>query len=207
MRNTTALSGKGYGFAFEININYIDGSKAAISWTYSHDGDSSVDPSFQLSQPHPGIARTIIAELAQLRDLTAPFHYLPRKEDLECDTLYNWVMRSVRIPLTSLSNLALKRIVLIGDAAHAMPIYRGTGGNQALVDSTELGNLLCGLAERGEFPRSTELTDTQLAVIFYEKAYTRWQDAIVATESQLLTMHQPIEALRASRVETLDSKI
>ncbi len=201
MQNTTVLSGHGDGFAhFEININSITDTEVVISWTYSRDGSSSVSPSLQLSQPHPKIATAIITELAQLRDLAAPFNLLIEKKEMEDDTLYNWIMRSVRIPLKSLSALATKRIVLIGDAAHAMPIYKGTSGNQALVDSLELASLLC-LAKSDGSQQSTDLPDTQLALAFYGKAYKRWQDATLATESKLRTLHRPIEALGASGSE------
>ena len=207
MRNTTVLSSYGEGFAFEININSINDTRAVISWTHSHNGGSSVDPSLQHSQPHPEVAETIIADLARLAELTAPFNQLNRKEELARDTLYNWMMRSIRIPLDSLSVLASRRVVLIGDAAHAMPIYKGTGGNHALIDSVELGNIICGPVEETASLQSTDLAGTQMALTFYENAYKRWQDAIAATESKLQTMHRHVEALRAPGSEGLNSKL
>ena len=207
MRNRTVLTGFGDGIALEININSINDTKVIISWTYSRDGDSSVDANLQLSQPHPEIAKSIIADLARLPKLTTPFEQLNKKKELEKDTLYNWMMRSVRVPLESLSALGARRVVLIGDAAHAMPIYKGTGGNHALVDSVELGNLLCApIIGLGSEP-GTESRETQIALTFYQNAYNRWQTAIVDTESKLQTMHRPIDALTASRLEALNSKI
>lgn len=40
------------------------------------------------------------------------------------------------------------------------PFYKGTGGNQALLDSIDLGILHCGFAESNESRKSTELPDT-----------------------------------------------
>ena len=207
MRDTTVLLGSGDGCAFEININSIDDTNVVISWTYSRDGDSPVDSNLQLSQPHPGIAKTITADLAQLPKLSAPFDQLNSKKELEKDVLYNWMMRSVRIPLESLSAMTARKVVLIGDAAHAIPIYKGTGGNHALLDSIELGDLLCATTRRIGFGLKTESTDTQFALTFYENAHKRWQDAIATTESKLQTMHLPINALRATRSAGFNSKI
>ena len=184
MRNNMVLSGYGDGFALEINVNSINNAEAVISWTYSRDGLSRVDASLQASQPHPEIASLIIKDLIQLRDLSAPFDALMQMKELEGDTLYNWVMRSIRIPLPSLLALANKKAVLIGDAAHAMPIYKGTGGNQALLDSVELGSLLCSGCRD-----NTKSIDTQLVSTFFENAFKRWQDGIAATESKLQKMH------------------
>ena len=207
MQNIAVLSGIGDGFALEVKIDAIDEAEAVINWTYSRDSESSIDPTLQPSQPHSEIAKAIITELTQIRGLTSPFDFLINEESMKGDTIYNWVMRSIRIPITLLSASSTERLVLIGDAAHAMPIYEGTGANQAFLDSVALGGLLSGLANDGGTQQSHKSSGAQSILDFYEKAHPRWQDAVAAVEFKLRTMHRSIEFLRAQALEGATSKI
>ena len=204
MQDTTMLSGSGDGFNFQVNIDAINESEAVISWTYSRDGEASVDPTFQSSQPNPQIASAVVTEMTQIKDLIAPFDSLIQKKDLEGDTIYNWVMRSIRIPLKLLSAASTSRIVLIGDAAHAMPIYEGTGANQAILDSVELGNLLVTLTEGDRHWQGSEPPDVQILLHFYKEAYPRWEASVATAERKL---QKSITSLRSSARRGVDLKI
>lgn len=114
--------------------------------------------------------------------MSPPFQRFFQKEKITNDRLYRWNIRTIVISMNDLEHLASMGVTLVGDAAHAMTIFRGGGGNHAMADGVELLNSLKGGASAnalGEFVR---------------KARPRWQMGIGASEKDMHIMHQTMDA-------------
>ena len=107
-------------------------------------------------------------------------------------------MRSIRIPLEQLldsvrgpqakgegQRKSQAPVVLIGDAAHGMPIFLGDGANHAIVDAVELGRLVDEARKRGDSFETAVRS-------FYKGAHQRWVDGIDTSEGRLRDFHGPM---------------
>jgi len=84
--------------------------------------------------------------LAMIRSDAAAFPDLAQSalEGVEMDELNIWPFYSV--PKLDSWTSATRRVMLVGDAAHALPPTTGGGANQAFEDSYTLGKLLANLS-------------------------------------------------------------
>ncbi|CDZ97362.1 fad binding domain-containing protein [Phaffia rhodozyma] len=207
--------------AFSTTYNRFDKDKAQMQWIYLRLPTGSDDP---LWTPDRSLdkAREIPDELyIELEDLGkktekeySRFVLGVKKGD--GDAQYNWLMRCLRLPpLDELNKLKSQveggdRVFLIGDAAHAMPIFMGDGGNHALKDGHDLGQVLSKVIRaqdqahyesRSTEPKSSEPVLTALRE-FEAGALDRWGKAVDKSELRLLSLFKPIEEWRtASGVE------
>ncbi|KAL1931856.1 hypothetical protein VTP01DRAFT_8912 [Rhizomucor pusillus] len=95
-----------------------------------------------------------------------------------------------RFPSTELAAKSQKgRIVLIGDAAHAMTMYRGEGGNHGIQDAAELGMLLV------EAYKGDKLLE-QAVQEYYDLMLPRAQDAVKRSHEASIFMHGPKEEIK-----------
>lgn len=97
------------------------------------------------------------------------------------DTLFLWQMHTLPELSTWLS--PSKRIVLVGDAAHAMPPTAGQGANQAFEDACTLSLVLAALQEKGK--------DLDSALEFWQKMRQERIKQVVELAMQWNKMRQP----------------
>jgi 2-polyprenyl-6-methoxyphenol hydroxylase-like FAD-dependent oxidoreductase len=81
-------------------------------------------------------------EVGKLPELEHPFSDAFDVEYMRGDRILHWLMRDTLVPLDDLTRLAERRILLIGDAAHAMPILGGDGANATILDAVELAECI-----------------------------------------------------------------
>ena len=128
------------------------------------------------------IPLSFFERLAELGPLAEPFQSVLNRETAQHTAKYNWLMRSVWVPLTDVLHTAEKRIVMIGDAAHAMPIVAGEGASHALLDGLQLGKAL---------GNAVNSSPSQVVHDFYDAQHDRWETGIVHSEHCFSGLHKP----------------
>lgn len=109
------------------------------------------------------------------------------------DTLFLWQMHTLPELSTWLS--PSKRIVLVGDAAHAMPPTAGQGANQAFEDARTLSLVLAAVQQKGK--------DLDSALEFWQKLRHERVKQVVDLAMQWNKMRQPDKAGVSSNDGTL----
>ena len=149
-----------------------------VKYTYSrpaHEKDPLFRPDRGVSEAE-NIPKEFYHEIEGLKDLGPVFGDIFCPQKVRQDKVLNWLMRSLLVPLKKLQELADQGILLIGDAAHTMPILGSEGANWAIKDGVDLANYL---------------TDNDLSQLrkFYEQRYPDWQQAVSESERRLFDMH------------------
>lgn len=108
--------------------------------------------------------------------------------DERVDDLYLWRIRSLRFPRDELVHAADLSAIFVGDAAHAMPIFAGEGGNHAMLDAVDLCNIIA---------LNPSLPTGHLATAFYDGAGRRWMKGIEDSEAGIQRLHKPLGEWRA----------
>lgn len=165
-----------------VSITSITLEQVIINYTYSRparQSDPLYRPNRSLSEASL-IPEEFYAEVEELREagtlLAQIFNSQIRK-----DKMVNWLMRSMIVPLAQVQDLAERGILLIGDAAHTMPILGGEGANMAMKDGIDLAD---HLAQHG----LTGIRD------FYSNRYRIWKEVVERSEQRLTAMHIPVKA-------------
>ena len=164
---------------FRIAVDDMDEERIGLSYTYSRPARRD-DALFAPNRPTTGakkIPDELFSEISGLApSLSGPFRDVFDAKNMRNDRIMNWLMRSVAVDVLDLRAAAQKRLLLIGDAAHAMPILSGSGANEAIVDSAELADYI---AEHG----------TGSLTSWYDGKYTRWEKMVRDSEFMLADMH------------------
>ena len=184
VRNPTSNRGP----RLEIGVNhYLPDGKISVSYVYSRaakNGSDAKDPLHNPERPMSGatdIPEEFYEELNEFitdNDVGQPFTECFDVDRIRTERLLHWLMRTVLVPKQDLLRLLQNGIVMIGDAAHAVPILGGGGANMAILDAIGLADTL---AEHGGEARG--LSD------FYEDRWQGWYAAVEESKKRLVGMH------------------
>ena len=165
----------------QISVNDYVGNTVSISYTYSRPARPA-DPLHKPDRSAAGAAQipeAFYAELLKLEPLNQPFKQTFDSQRIRKDRLLHWLMRSVLISRDELQNAAELGVVMVGDAAHAMPILGSQGANTAIQDGIELAEYI---ALYGSGNRAI--------MSFYKERYGRWESVVSESRKLLLQMHE-----------------
>ena len=149
-----------------------------VKYTYSrpaHDGDPLFAPNRKEWEAEY-IPDEFYSEIESLENLGPVFGNIFHPQKVREDRVLNWLMRSLLVPLEKLQELADQGILLIGDAAHAMPILGSEGASWAINDAFDLTYHLA----RDTFRQLRS---------YYEHIYPEWEQAVSDSERRLFDMH------------------
>lgn len=155
-----------------------DDEDVHVKYTYSrptHNDDPLSKPERKEGEAQY-IPNEFYSEIEGLKDLGPLFGNIFHPQKVRQDKVLNWLMRSLLVPLEKLQELADQGVLLIGDAAHAMPILGSEGANWAFNDAIDLTYYIANNA----LPRLGN---------FYENRYPEWQQAVSESERRLFDMH------------------
>ena len=155
-----------------------DNGYVHVKYTYSrpaHENDPLFKPYREVCEANI-IPNEFYYEIGRLTDLGPVFRDIFHVLNIRQDKILNWLMRRLLIPLEKLQELADRGILLIGDAAHTMPILGSEGANWAIKDGIDLANYLA---------------DSEFSQLrgFYDGRYSEWQQAVRESENRLFEMH------------------
>ena len=149
-----------------------------VKYTYSRPAHED-DPLFMPNRKEweaKYVPNEFYSEIEGLTDLGPVFGNIFHPQKVRQDKVLNWLMRSLLVPLERLQALADQGILLIGDAAHAMPILSSEGANWAINDAIDLTFYLAN----NNLPQLRK---------FYEHRYPGWEQAVSESERRLFDMH------------------
>ncbi|KAK0516120.1 hypothetical protein JMJ35_002154 [Cladonia borealis] len=155
-----------------------DAGHVHVKYTYSrpaHEKDPLFRPDRRVWEAET-IPNEFYQEIEGLKDLGPVFGKIFHPQRVRQDKVLHWLMRSLLVPLEKLQELADQGILLIGDAAHTIPILGSEGANLAIKDGIDLANYLADNAF------------SQLRG-FYGQRYPEWQRAMSESERRLFDMH------------------
>lgn len=189
MHGSQTMLGAADRTAVHLAVSNHTDSNVLLSWTFTwqpeaggHDVSSreSVDDACKIPED-------FFDRLSGLGPLAEPFRSILTPDAARRSAKYNWLIRSVQIPCSELLDSADSGIVLIGDAAHAMAIVAGEGGNHALLDGMQLGEILA---------LSTTQSVGQKVRTFYDSQLRRWEDGRVSSQHRFSELHKSMSQWR-----------
>ena len=172
----------------EITINsHLPNGSVSISYIYSRAARNDSNTTDALHQPERPVAGATdipeefyeeLNDLITTKDVGQPFIDCFDVDQIRTERLLHWLMRTIIVPKQELLRLLEHGIVMIGDAAHAVPILGGHGANLAILDAIKLAGVL---TKQGE-----EMTALKN---FYEDRWQGWHDAVEDSKKELVKMH------------------
>lgn len=93
------------------------------------------------------------------------------------DRILTWLMRTSKVDLPQLYQLASHGIFLTGDSAHSQAILGGEGANIAISDGLTLAEAIA--AQNGETITS-----------WYNKRFPAWQQSLETSKATIEEMHK-----------------
>lgn len=185
MHHSQVIVGSDDRTTVTIAVSSHTESEVRISWTLTWCPAKSNQYKSDRQSIHDAnkIPFSFYDRLAKIGPLAEPFQSVLNHDIARQTAKYNWLMRSVRVPKVDLMQTAEKGIVLVGDAAHAMPIIAGQGANHALLDGFQLGKAL-GNAVDGHLYQAVHS--------FYEAQHDRWETGVVRSEQSFFGLHDPV---------------
>ncbi|KAL8992770.1 MAG: hypothetical protein Q9169_006851 [Polycauliona sp. 2 TL-2023] len=164
----------------EVSINDYTPEHVDINYTYSRPARKD-DPLHRPGRATAGatdIPEGLYSEIDDLKDLKQPFNIVFDSTKMRRDRVLHWLMRSSLVSPVVMTGLTKQGALLIGDAAHAMPILGGEGANHAIKDGVDLAN---HIIKHG----TGNLQD------FTNAKFESWKKAVEESEKTLAEMHGP----------------
>ena len=165
---------------FQIAVNQYVAAYVDVDYTYSRPARQN-DPLHKPDRPIPGatdIPEEFYAELQQLKGLGQAYKEMFDVAKVRQDRVLHWLMRSTLGTEQDIKYLADRGVLLVGDAAHAMPILGGEGGNNAMKDGVDLAEYIATHGQQG-------------IETFSSARYDRWRKGVEESEQRLVEMHSP----------------
>lgn len=176
----------------EVTVNdHLPEGKISISYTYSRPsrGSSPPDPLHNPARPTAGatdIPEEFYEELEAFvkeRGLQEPYREVFDSEQIRTERLLHWLMRTILVPEEDLQRLLGSGTIILGDAAHAVPILGGWGANLAMSDAIDLAEVI---GKSG--------TEQEPLAAFYREHYPKWASEVEKSKASIAEMHAPAKA-------------
>ena len=172
------------GTLLRAAVDEYDSKSVMIIYIYSRPAMLDREDRLYMPDRSPGAAKVeaqylwneLESELGDLPSLPPVFAEIFDIKKMKEDRLLNWLMRSVTPDLANLQNAARNSIIMVGDAAHAMPILGGQGANTAIQDAVNLAKVV-SQSTMPDYKR------------FISDSYTIWAQAVRDSEQRLSDMH------------------
>ena len=183
MGNSQVIIGAADRTAVRMSVSDHTNTEVTVSWTFTWqpaEADQYQSDRQSIDDANK-IPLSFYTRLAQIGPLAEPFQSVLKFDVARQTAKYNWLMRSVRVPKADLLQTVEKRIVMIGDAAHAMPIVAGEGASHALLDGLQLGKALAN---------AVNSQPLQAIHDFYDTQHGRWETGVVHSEQCFSGLHK-----------------
>ncbi|CAD0090600.1 unnamed protein product [Aureobasidium mustum] len=180
MESSNVIEIHNNGVFLQVSVNDITAEQASVSWVYSRPAQGSSDRCFKPNRPLSGasdILKEFYQEIAALQDLPQPFLEIFDEQKMEQDRVLAWLMRTSKVDLPQLYQLASNGIFLMGDSAHSQAILGGEGANIAISDGLTLAEAIA--ARNGETITS-----------WYSKRFPVWQQSLEISKTTIEDMHK-----------------
>ena len=184
-RNTNVLRFDGpRGLRVRASVVDIDSNRAKVSWAFSRRFDPMQgQPS--LDDDRMAVYADVQKDVYALGTLSPPSGYLVDRPTLDDDELCRMPVSSLSIVNWDLDRLCERNVILIGDAAHAMPLLASEGGSHGMLDGVELAAVLADAGDEDEM--------VTMGRNFYAGAVERWRQGLEESEWELGNMHDATE--------------
>lgn len=182
-KNQTVLQARQGDITLQISINCYLKRHVAVSYAYSRparDNDPLYRPNRSISEADD-IHEKFYEEIENLGNLQRPFDLFFHPGYIRRDKVTHWLMRSSLGDRAQINHLAKKGVLLLGDAAHAMPILGGEGANYAIQDGVDLTR---HIYEHG----------TDKLQLFADAKYETWKRGVEESKTRLADMHGGVRA-------------
>jgi 2-polyprenyl-6-methoxyphenol hydroxylase-like FAD-dependent oxidoreductase len=179
LRGSNVIEIHNNGAFLQVSVNDITDEQASVSWTYSRPAKGSSDRCFKPNRTLSDaseIPKEFYQEVAALKDLPQPFSEIFDEQKMKQDRILTWLMRTSKVDLPQLYQLASNGIFLMGDAAHSQAILGGEGANIAISDGLTLAEAIA--AQNGETITS-----------WYSKRFPAWQQSLETSKATIEEMH------------------
>ncbi|KAL6713288.1 hypothetical protein ACLMJK_008753 [Lecanora helva] len=164
----------------QIAVTDFHAREVVISYTYSRPARED-DPLHRPDRPitrAEDIPEAFYEELESLKELGQAYAEMFDAKQVRKDRVLHWLMRTAMGSEEDIQGLADRGVLLVGDAAHAMPILGGEGGNTAMKDGVDLAECLFNHGLQG-------------IKTFSAERYTTWKQGVEQSERRLNEMHAP----------------
>jgi 2-polyprenyl-6-methoxyphenol hydroxylase-like FAD-dependent oxidoreductase len=170
----------------QISVSDITDEYVSISWIFSRKAQGKSDvcynPNRSLSSASD-IPEEFFQEVTALKNLSQPFSEIFNVEKIKKDRILTWLMRTSKVELFQLYQLASNGIFLMGDSIHSQAILGGQGANIAISDGLTLAEAIA--AKKGD-----AITN------WYNKRSSMWQESLEVSLATIEDMHKD-ESIKA----------